>query len=74
MKVIVGMTIGLGVGLIAAGVASIVSPFDYRVTHFGIVGLGIGLLVGGTVALALLLLQRPPPSGTAGRFQEKAPS
>jgi len=72
MKVIVGMTIGLGVGLVAAGVVSIVSPFDDRLTHFAIVGLGVGLLAGGSVALALLLFQRPP-AGPAGKFPEKAP-
>jgi hypothetical protein len=75
MKVIVGITIGLGVGLVFAGLVSIFSPFDERRTHFGIVGLGLGLLAGGTVALAILLFQRRPPSAAAaGQFQEKAPS
>ena len=44
MRLLVGGMIGVGLGLVAGGLAAIVSPFREELTHFGTVCLGIGLL------------------------------
>ena len=62
MKYFVGMLIGFGVGLVAASLVVIFSPFTETVTNFGLLGLGVGLFIGGLVALVALALQKPSPT------------
>jgi hypothetical protein len=60
MKLFVAIMIGFGAGLIAAGIAAIVTPLREAVHNTGIIGLGVGLLAGGIVALIVFRDQKKP--------------